>query len=165
MRPGREGLLRQPHHHRGVLADGIEHDRALELGRHLADDMDAFRLQRIQRGEVQFFQRRRRRAVPRPTHAIFPCGARGAILKVVFSHDLLPYPWKGTRMQRICFLLKVKPDKLDEYKRRHQAVWPEMRDALSRTGWHNYSLFPARRRPAGGLPGDRGFPGSGGRHG
>ena len=44
-------------------------------------------------------------------------------------------------MQRICFLLKVKHDRLDEYKRRHAAVWPEMRDALSRTGWHNYSLF------------------------
>lgn len=44
-------------------------------------------------------------------------------------------------MQRICFLLKVKPDRLDEYKLRHQNVWPEMRDALSRTGWHNYSLF------------------------
>src|ERR1035437_4949323 len=44
-------------------------------------------------------------------------------------------------VQRICFLLKVKPDRLDEYKLRHQAVWPEMREALSRTGWHNYSLF------------------------
>ena len=44
-------------------------------------------------------------------------------------------------MQRICFLLKVKPAMLDEYKRRHAAVWPEMLEALSRTGWHNYSLF------------------------
>ncbi|NLO72706.1 MAG: L-rhamnose mutarotase [candidate division WS1 bacterium] len=44
-------------------------------------------------------------------------------------------------MQRICFLLKVKKDRLDEYKARHQNVWPEMREALSRTGWHNYSLF------------------------
>ncbi len=44
-------------------------------------------------------------------------------------------------MQRICFLLQVKPDRLDEYKERHQAVWPEMRRALSDTGWHNYSLF------------------------
>lgn len=44
-------------------------------------------------------------------------------------------------MQRICFLLKVKPEMLDEYKHRHQDVWPEMREALSRTGWHNYSLF------------------------
>jgi L-rhamnose mutarotase len=44
-------------------------------------------------------------------------------------------------MQRICFLLKVKADRLDEYKRRHAEVWPEMLDALRRTGWHNYSLF------------------------
>jgi L-rhamnose mutarotase len=44
-------------------------------------------------------------------------------------------------MQRIAFLLKVKEDKLEEYKRRHQAVWPEMLEALRRNGWHNYSLF------------------------
>ena len=44
-------------------------------------------------------------------------------------------------MQRICFLLKVKQDMLAEYKRRHADVWPEMQEALSRTGWHNYSLF------------------------
>ena len=44
-------------------------------------------------------------------------------------------------MKRIGFLLKVKPDKIEEYKLRHQAVWPEMLAALRRTGWHNYSLF------------------------
>jgi len=44
-------------------------------------------------------------------------------------------------VQRICFLLQVKPDRLAEYKERHQRVWPEMREALSKTGWHNYSLF------------------------
>jgi L-rhamnose mutarotase len=44
-------------------------------------------------------------------------------------------------MERVCFLLKVKPERLDEYKRRHEAVWPEMRAALRETGWHNYSLF------------------------
>ncbi|HXF64644.1 MAG TPA: L-rhamnose mutarotase [Caldilineaceae bacterium] len=44
-------------------------------------------------------------------------------------------------MQRICFLLKVKPNRLEEYKARHQAVWPEMLAALRETGWHNYSLF------------------------
>lgn len=44
-------------------------------------------------------------------------------------------------MQRVAFLLKVKPDRLAEYKERHQNVWPEMRDALSKTGWTNYSLF------------------------
>ena len=44
-------------------------------------------------------------------------------------------------MTRVGFLLKVKPDKIAEYKERHKAVWPEMLDALRRTGWHNYSLF------------------------
>ena len=44
-------------------------------------------------------------------------------------------------MQRVCFLLKVRADRLDEYIERHAAVWPEMLDALRRTGWTNYSLF------------------------
>ncbi len=44
-------------------------------------------------------------------------------------------------MKRIGFLLRVKPDRIQEYKARHRAVWPEMLDALRRTGWHNYSLF------------------------
>ncbi len=44
-------------------------------------------------------------------------------------------------MTRVGFLLQVKPDKIKEYEARHKAVWPEMLDALRRTGWHNYSLF------------------------
>ncbi|WP_317446703.1 L-rhamnose mutarotase [Streptomyces collinus] len=44
-------------------------------------------------------------------------------------------------MQRVCFLLKVRADRLDEYRERHAAVWPDMLDALRATGWHNYSLF------------------------
>ena len=44
-------------------------------------------------------------------------------------------------MKRICFLLRVKKDRLAEYKERHKAVWPEMLQALRETGWHNYSLF------------------------
>jgi L-rhamnose mutarotase len=53
-------------------------------------------------------------------------------------------------MERVCFLLKVRTDLLEEYKRRHQSVWKEMREALSETGWHNYSLF---LRPDGLLVG------------
>ncbi len=44
-------------------------------------------------------------------------------------------------MERVCFLLKVKPERLQEYKARHKAVWPDMLEALRETGWHNYSLF------------------------
>jgi L-rhamnose mutarotase len=44
-------------------------------------------------------------------------------------------------MKRVGFLLKVKTDKMEEYKQHHEAVWPEMLEALRRAGWHNYSLF------------------------
>ncbi len=44
-------------------------------------------------------------------------------------------------MERVCFLLQVKKDRLEEYKERHKAVWPDMLQALRETGWHNYSLF------------------------
>ncbi|HEY1677226.1 MAG TPA: L-rhamnose mutarotase [Candidatus Sulfotelmatobacter sp.] len=44
-------------------------------------------------------------------------------------------------MQRICFVLQVRPERLDEYKERHRDVWPEMQAALRETGWNNYSLF------------------------
>jgi len=44
-------------------------------------------------------------------------------------------------MKRICFCLQVKRDQLEEYRERHQAVWPEMQESLRKAGWHNYSLF------------------------
>lgn len=44
-------------------------------------------------------------------------------------------------MNRIGFILKVRQDKLEEYKEHHRAVWPDLLDALRRHGWHNYSLF------------------------
>lgn len=44
-------------------------------------------------------------------------------------------------MERVCFTLQVRPDRLDEYKERHRQVWPEMLRALSETGWRNYSLY------------------------
>jgi L-rhamnose mutarotase len=44
-------------------------------------------------------------------------------------------------MKRVGFLLKIKADRLEEYKAHHRAVWPEMLAALREAGWHNYSLF------------------------
>jgi L-rhamnose mutarotase len=44
-------------------------------------------------------------------------------------------------MQRICFTLQVRPERLQEYKQRHRAVWSDMQQALRETGWNNYSLF------------------------
>ena len=43
--------------------------------------------------------------------------------------------------QRVCFQLQVDPTRLVEYRRRHADVWPEMRQALTASGWRNYSLF------------------------
>ena len=44
-------------------------------------------------------------------------------------------------MKRVGFLLKVRQEHIDEYREHHRAVWPELLDALSRHGWHSYSLF------------------------
>jgi L-rhamnose mutarotase len=44
-------------------------------------------------------------------------------------------------MERVCFLARVRPDRLDEYRARHAEVWPEMTDALRAAGWANYTLF------------------------
>lgn len=44
-------------------------------------------------------------------------------------------------MERVCFLLKVRKERIAEYKKRHAEIWPEMLAALSDAGWHNYSLF------------------------
>ncbi|MFF2317868.1 L-rhamnose mutarotase [Arthrobacter sp. NPDC058097] len=45
---------------------------------------------------------------------------------------------------RVCFRSSIKPELIDEYKRRHGAVWPEMLAALKAAGWNNYSLFLSR---------------------
>lgn len=44
-------------------------------------------------------------------------------------------------MERVCFLSRIRPDRLDEYRARHQHVWPEMTAALREAGWTNYTLF------------------------
>ncbi|MBB4854178.1 L-rhamnose mutarotase [Mycobacteroides chelonae] len=44
-------------------------------------------------------------------------------------------------IQRVCFLLHLKPERVDDYLTAHQDVWPEMLDALRAAGWRNYSLF------------------------
>jgi L-rhamnose mutarotase len=44
-------------------------------------------------------------------------------------------------MQRVCFVLQVRPTRVNAYRELHREVWPEMREALSAAGWHNYSLY------------------------
>ena len=44
-------------------------------------------------------------------------------------------------MPRYCLLGHVNPDRIDEYREAHKAVWPELLEALRDAGWRNYSLF------------------------
>lgn len=44
-------------------------------------------------------------------------------------------------MNRVCFQLQVKPDRIAEYTERHAAVWPTMLEAIEASGRRNYSLF------------------------
>ena len=44
-------------------------------------------------------------------------------------------------MQRVCFVLQVKPERIEDYKERHHKVWPDVQAALRETGWQNYSFF------------------------
>ncbi|HUD80635.1 MAG TPA: L-rhamnose mutarotase [Streptosporangiaceae bacterium] len=46
-------------------------------------------------------------------------------------------------MERVCFISRIRPDRLAEYRRRHEDVWPQMRQALADAGWANYSLYLA----------------------
>jgi L-rhamnose mutarotase len=46
-------------------------------------------------------------------------------------------------VERVCFLARVRRERLAEYRTRHAAVWPEMLTALSAAGWGNYSIFLA----------------------
>jgi L-rhamnose mutarotase len=43
--------------------------------------------------------------------------------------------------QRSAFVLRVRPDKIDEYVEAHRKVWPEMLAALREAGLRNYTIF------------------------
>lgn len=44
-------------------------------------------------------------------------------------------------MQRVSFLLHIKPGTEEEYRRRHQAVYPQLLQAFHEVGIHTYSIF------------------------
>lgn len=44
-------------------------------------------------------------------------------------------------MERACFTFEIFPDKLDEYKKRHDEIWPEMVKLIEQSGLRNYTLF------------------------
>jgi L-rhamnose mutarotase len=44
-------------------------------------------------------------------------------------------------MPRVAFRLWVRPDKLEEYKRLHREVWPDLLADMRAAGIRNYSIF------------------------
>lgn len=44
-------------------------------------------------------------------------------------------------MKRFAFKMYLKPGCEDEYRRRHAALWPELRRRLEESGVKNYSIF------------------------
>jgi L-rhamnose mutarotase len=48
-------------------------------------------------------------------------------------------------MKRVGFAMKLKPGKEEEYKRRHDAIWPELVEELTRAGIRDYSIYLDKR--------------------
>ena len=44
-------------------------------------------------------------------------------------------------MQRMAMVIGIKPDKIDEYKRLHAAVWPDVLAQIASSKIHNYSIY------------------------
>ncbi len=44
-------------------------------------------------------------------------------------------------MKRIAFKMKLKPGMKEEYKRRHDDIWPELKVLISNSGVADYSIF------------------------
>ena len=44
-------------------------------------------------------------------------------------------------MQKIAFKMQLKPGSREEYKRRHEALWPEIRALLKENGISDYTIF------------------------
>lgn len=44
-------------------------------------------------------------------------------------------------MTEEAFAMKLKPGFADEYKKRHDAIWPELKKAISETGVYDYSIY------------------------
>ena len=44
-------------------------------------------------------------------------------------------------MKRYGMVIKVRPEKLEEYKKLHSRVWPEVLDMIKKCNIHNYSIY------------------------
>jgi len=52
-----------------------------------------------------------------------------------------PYRGRSSSMQRIAFMMRIRPGTEEEYRLRHRQVWPELLADLKRAGCQNYSIY------------------------
>ena len=147
--------LRQGRHDRGLRAVGSGQarlPRRLRRGRARLGHDHRRRGREVRRRRPRRADRRRQgRDPPRPADRLRQGQHRRLRLLVVVA--------RASVMERVCFQVRVRADRLDEYRERHRAVWPEMLAALSATGWTQLLAVPAPGRPADRLPRDRRFRG------
>jgi L-rhamnose mutarotase len=48
---------------------------------------------------------------------------------------------QSRNMQRIAFTMHIRPESEEEYRRRHQQVWPALLADLKQAGCQNYSIY------------------------
>src|SRR6266849_7568674 len=59
-------------------------------------------------------------------------------------HVLSRLAYRGRQsgsMQRVAFIMRIKPGTEEEYRQRHRRVWPELLADLKRAGCQNYSIY------------------------
>ena len=44
-------------------------------------------------------------------------------------------------MRRVAFKMKFKPGKEEEYRFRHDHIWPELKETLTKAGIRDYTIF------------------------
>lgn len=44
-------------------------------------------------------------------------------------------------MKRFAFKMYLKPGFKDEYKKRHDEIWPELKELIEKSGVYDYSIF------------------------
>lgn len=44
-------------------------------------------------------------------------------------------------MSKLAFKMKLKPGFKDEYKKRHDEIWPELKKLLKKSGIRDYTIF------------------------
>ena len=57
------------------------------------------------------------------------------------THRPAPSDEQGTEVERECFVMRLDPGRVAEYRDAHARVWDDVLEGIRSKGWSNYSLF------------------------